>query len=54
MAVVIHEFEVVAEKSPAAEAGAGAAPRGGSAPTPQDVERMLRRIAERLARVFAH
>jgi hypothetical protein len=56
MAVVIHEFEVVAEKPPAEEQ-AGAAPAAGTpAPssTPHDIERIVRRLSERLARVRAH
>jgi hypothetical protein len=56
MAVVIHEFEVVADKPPREEP-AGATP-GASAPapssTPHDIERILHRLSERLARVRAH
>jgi hypothetical protein len=61
MAVVINEFEVVAEPPPAnqpAETGAGAKPSGTStseaAPTPQSIERIVRRQIERFARVRAH
>ncbi len=57
MTVVIHEFEVVAEKPPTTEpAGAAAsAPAHEVAPsTPQDIDRIVRRIAERGARVRAH
>ena len=56
MTVVIHDFEVVAEKPPATEpAGAAAAHAQPVAPsTPQDIDRVVRRIAERGARVRAH
>ena len=57
MTVVIHEFEVVAEKPPSSEP-AGAAASGQPAPvtppTPQDIDRVVRRLAERCARVRAH
>ncbi len=55
MAVVIHEFEVVAEKPPREEAaGAASGPAGPPPPsTPHDIERVLQRLSERLARVRA-
>jgi hypothetical protein len=56
MAVVIHEFEVVAEKPPAEEPGGASPSASAPAPssTPHDIERIVRRAAERLARVRAH
>ena len=54
MPVVIDEFEVVAETPstpPAAAAPAGAPP---APPTPHDLQDLLRRQAERAARVRAH
>lgn len=57
MSVVINEFEVVAEP-PAPTSGrevAEAAPATVAlAPTPHDVEQIIRRQMERLARVWAH
>ena len=54
MAVVIHEFEVVAEK-PAKEEPAGPLSEPAAPPpsTPRDIERILRRLSDRLARVHA-
>lgn len=56
MAVVINEFEVVAEAPKAAEVPA--APGGNEAPpapsTPRDIERIMRRQLERFERVWAH
>jgi hypothetical protein len=57
MAVVINEFEVVAE--PPRQSEGAPAPGRGSEPTPQastprDVERIVRRLHERHARVRAH
>ena len=55
MAVVIHEFEVVAEKPPREEtAGPASEPAAPTPPsTPHDIERVLQRLSERLARVHA-
>jgi hypothetical protein len=57
MTVVIHDFEVVAEKPPGGEP-AGAAASGqekpASPPTPADIERVVRRMSERRLRVSAH
>ena len=65
MPVVINNFEVVAEPPAGAESPAGAAAQrgageasaaqlpGAAAPAPHDIERILRRRAERLARVWA-
>ena len=55
MAVVINEFEVVAEPehsgdTPNAKAEKGAAPESS---TPRDMERVLRRLHARAARVRA-
>jgi len=55
MAVVIHEFEVVAEK-PAKEETAGPLSEPVAPPlpsTPHDIERILQRLSDRLARVHA-
>jgi hypothetical protein len=56
MTVVIHDFEVVAEKPPGGEP-AGAAASGqekpASPPTPADIE-LVRRMSERRLRVSAH
>jgi hypothetical protein len=58
VAVVFNEFEVVAEP-PQAAAGPGVAPAGGKGAehpppmTPRDVEILLRREAERAARLRA-
>jgi hypothetical protein len=56
MAVVIHEFEVVAEKPPRTDAAAakGAKPAPAPPSTPHDMERIVRRQLERAARVRAH
>lgn len=56
MPVVIHEFEVVTEKparTDAADAGAAKATPP-SPSTPNDIERIVRRLRERAARVRAH
>lgn len=54
MAVVVNDFEVVAEQPPRAdapaEAGAQPQPAG---PTPQELELIYRRMEERAARVRA-
>jgi hypothetical protein len=56
MPVVINEFEVVAE-TPHGEAATPSGPEAPSAvpaaSTPDDIERILRQLAERLARVAA-
>lgn len=54
MAVVINEFEVVTEPQPAAPASAGAKAQSPTGPTPDDIERIIRRQSERLARIWAH
>jgi hypothetical protein len=52
MAVVINDFEVVVEPPPEApEAGEQPAPQ--AAPTPQEIEQIVRRQMERAARVRA-
>ena len=53
MAVVINEFEVVAEPPPAPAAAADKQEKP-APPVPLDVERLLRRHEERQARVRAH
>ena len=58
MAVVINEFEVITEPQPAGKPG-GVPPETASqppttGPTPHDIERVIRRQKERLARVRAH
>lgn len=56
MTVVIHEFEVVSE--PPVQQQTSATPPGSPptapAPTPQDIERVVRRQIKRCARVRAH
>jgi hypothetical protein len=56
MAVVINEFEIVAEQPQPAAAGgeAQAPPALASSPSPQDIERILNRKMERCSRVRAH
>lgn len=57
MAVVIDEFEVVAEPPPQSLSRGEAestAPAQSDALTPQDIERITERQLERLARVRAH
>lgn len=65
MPVVINEFEIVTEPPAAprsgpeqgqpAQSGAGAsASPAPAALSPKDIERILRRRAERLARIWAH
>ena len=54
MTVVIHDFEVVAEKPPGGEpAGAPASGQEQPAapPTPADIERVVQRLSERAPRV---
>jgi len=57
MAVVINEFEVVAEPEHRGENGAagapGGRPTGGEGSTPRDIERIVRRFDERAMRVRA-
>ena len=57
MAVVINEFEVVAEPTPASKP-TGTLQPGTPQPvppsTPHDIERIVRRQRERFARVRAH
>jgi hypothetical protein len=63
MAVVINEFEVVADSAQGGRGSSGATEEqrksvGGnrstpSAPTPDDIRRILRRAIERMARVRA-
>ena len=54
MAVVINDFEVVAEPPPGAERGEGAATAAPpAAPTPQEIELINRHLDERAARVRA-
>jgi hypothetical protein len=57
VSVVIHEFEVVAERPPAPAAEAPETRSVGPAEspsTPRDIERVLRRQTERTERVRAH
>jgi len=58
MPVVINEFEVVAEpqsaKSAADKAPAGSARPPNPAPTPHDIQCIVRHQKERFARVRAH
>lgn len=52
MAVVINDFEVVVEPPPAPPES-GEQPALVPAPTPQEIEQVVRRQMERLARVRA-
>ena len=52
MAVVINEFEVVVEPPPA-PSSSDEQPAPAAAPTPQDIEQVVRRQMERAARVRA-
>jgi hypothetical protein len=54
MAVVINEFEVVAEAPPPATTAQGTEATPPAQPTPRDVERMMRHRIERALRVLAH
>ncbi len=55
MAVVINEFEVVAEPAPAAPAAAAAEENPATpAIAAQEIERILRHEQERALRVWAH
>jgi hypothetical protein len=56
MAVVINDFEVVAEPPAAAPSGADSPSESpaAAAPTPQEIEQIMRRHRERCARVRAH
>ena len=57
MAVVINDFEVVAEPQAgtrSADTPAADSSTPPAAPTPREVERLLRQQLERLARVQAH
>ena len=55
MAVVINEFEVVAEPlNPPAQDSTAAAEPPPPPSTPHDLERVLRRQRERAARLWAH
>ena len=58
MAIVINEFEVVAEPPPTGQPGGTIPPTTGlpqtTGPTPHDIERVVRRQKERCARVRAH
>ncbi len=51
MAVVINDFEVVVEPPPAPDSGEQ--PAQAAAPTPQEIEQVVRRQMERAARVRA-
>jgi hypothetical protein len=58
MAVVINEFEVVAEPEHRGDSGAGSGretPSGttAEASTPRDIERIVRRLDTRAMRVYA-
>ena len=52
MAVVINDFEVVVEPPPPPP-DSGEQPAQAAAPTPQDIEQVVRRRMERAARVRA-
>ena len=60
MAVIINLFEVVCEPPPQQQAGTTqpalvpGSSQAACAPTPRDIERVVRRHIERLARVRAH
>ncbi len=54
MPVVINEFEVVAAPQPAAEAAPAEAAPANPSPTPYEIERVVERQMERLARIWAH
>jgi hypothetical protein len=58
MPVVINEFEVVPAAAPKEGGEGGAAggekPAAAGGPTPQDIERMMRRAYERAMRLRAH
>lgn len=53
MAVVINDFEVVAEPAPAPGASAPEVTDGAAPPAAQEVERILRSLADRLMRLEA-
>ncbi|WP_176696068.1 hypothetical protein [Phenylobacterium immobile] len=53
MAVVINDFEVVAEPAPAPGASAPEVTDGAPSPAALEVERILRNLADRLVRVEA-
>jgi len=57
MPVVINEFEVVPAAEPPQNASGAARtdkPPAAAAPTPQDIERVVRRAHERALRLRAH
>lgn len=54
MAIVINDFEVIAEPPPAPGAPAPQDVEGPPQPSAPEVERVLRRLAERLMRIEAH
>ena len=54
MAVVINEFEIVAEPPPPAQPAAAEAPAPRPGLAAQEVERLLRHEEERALRVWAH
>jgi hypothetical protein len=54
MAVVINEFEVVAEAPAGPAPGAAPANPPAPPPTPLDIEDLLRRQLERCARLRSH
>lgn len=56
MAVIINDFEIIIAQpeGPAAQAEAAAPAPSGPALQPQDIEDVVRRRLERLARLIAH
>ena len=58
MAVIINDFEVVAEPPPAEEKAEGGQQEGSSAqakgPTPHEIEHIIERGRERRTRLWAH
>lgn len=54
MPVVINEFEVVAEPQPTTPPSSPAPSPSAEPPTPYEIDRLVRRQLERLARIWAH
>lgn len=54
MAVVINEFEAVAEPAPAKRGDSAGSAEAASPPSPAELRRPLQRLAARRARLWAH